>query len=228
MSNKQKKVNSIIFLLILLVFFLILTILIGKPMIEFVSEPEKFRHWVNGHGSFGKIVFLVMQVFQVLFAIIPGEPLEIGAGYAFGAFEGTILCMIGNLIGGVLIFLLVRTLGVRFVEIFFPLEKIQSLKFLKDERKFNTIMYIVFLLPGTPKDLLSYFAGLTKIKWSEWIFITTVGRLPSIVTSTISGGALGEKKYITAIVVFAITATLSILGFIIYNKIIVYHNNKHK
>lgn len=228
MSNKQKKVNSIIFLLILLVFFLILTILIGKPMIEFVSEPEKFRHWVNGHGFFGKIVFLVMQVFQVLFSIIPGEPLEIGAGYAFGAFEGTILCMIGNLIGGVLIFLFVRTLGVRFVEIFFPLEKIQSLKFLQDERKFNTIMYIVFLLPGTPKDLLSYFAGLTKIKWSEWIFITTVGRLPSIVTSTISGGALGEKKYITAIVVFAITATLSILGFIIYNKIIVYHNNKHK
>ena len=63
-------------------------------MIEFVSEPEKFRLWVNSHGFFGKIAFVGMVFFQVVLALIPGEPLEIGAGYAFGAVEGTILTVI--------------------------------------------------------------------------------------------------------------------------------------
>lgn len=66
-------------------------------MLKFVSEPEKFRAWVDGHGIYGRLAFIGMMVLQVFIAIIPGEPLEIGAGYAFGMWEGTLLCMAGAL-----------------------------------------------------------------------------------------------------------------------------------
>jgi uncharacterized membrane protein YdjX (TVP38/TMEM64 family) len=82
------------------------------------------------------------------------------------------------------------------------------------------------LIPGTPKDLLSYFVGLTEMKLSEWLIITTIARIPSVATSTIGGNALGEGNYITAITVFAITAVVSILGILIYNYITKKRENK--
>lgn len=223
---KQRKIISIIIFAFCLILFGVIGYYIGKPMIKFVSEPEKFRIWVNSHGIWGRIIFIFMLVIQVLIALIPGEPFEMGAGYAFGAIEGTILCVIGNLIGGLLIFALVRTLGMKFVEIFYSREKIHSLKFLQNSKRFNFLLFIVFLMPGTPKDLLSYFVGLTPVKWSTWIFITTIARLPSILTSTICGGALGDENYKFAIIVLFITLILSVIGLLIYRIIQVFHKKK--
>ncbi len=68
---------------------------VGKPMVEFVSQPEQFRAWVDSHGLWGRVAFVGMMAFQIIVAFIPGEPLEIGAGYAFGVAEGTFLCIMG-------------------------------------------------------------------------------------------------------------------------------------
>ena len=155
----------------------------------------------------------------MIIAFIPGEPLEILGGYAFGTIEGTLLFLISSTIGSVLIFLLVRKFGMRFAEIFFTKEKLQSLNFLKSSSKKNYLFFIIYALPGTPKDLLSYFAGFTDMKLSVWLFICTVGRLPSLITSIIGGSALGTKNYTSAIIVFAVTAVISGLGLLIYNKI---------
>ena len=165
-----------------------------------------------------------MVTFQVVVAIIPGEPLEIGAGYAFGAIEGTILTIIGITLGSIIIFSLVRTIGIRLVEVFFPIEKIRNLKFLQDTKKFKVITFLIFFLPGTPKDLLSYFMGLTDISFKSWLLIASFARIPSVITSTIGGGALGEQKYKTAIIVFIIAVILSVIGYLIYSFICKIHN----
>lgn len=226
LTLRQRRIVSIISLVIFLVFIGLIGWFIGRPMIEFVSEPEKFQAWVDARGIWGRVLFIGMMVLQVIAAIIPGEPLELGAGYAFGALEGTLLCVLGNLIGGALIFALVRTWGIKFVELFFSREKILSLKFLQNPKRLNILIYVVFLMPGTPKDLLSYFAGLTNINWTSWLFITSIARLPSIITSTLCGGALGTKDYKVAIVVFAVTVILSGVGMVIYRLICRHHNNK--
>lgn len=192
---------------------------IGRPMVEFVSDPEKFRAWVDGAGIWGRLAFIGMVLFQVIIALVPGEPLELGAGYAFGAIEGTALCVIGITLGSLLIFWLVRKFGVRFVEIFFSREKIDRLKFLKEEKKRDLLIFTVFFLPGTPKDLLTYFVGLTDIKLSHYLFIVSIARLPSIITSTLGGSALGEERYVLAVTVFAITLAISIAGWLIYNRL---------
>lgn len=228
LTPKQKKWFGAITIIVFIAFTALVAVFIGRPMLRFVEEPELFRAWVDGHGIWGRIVFLGMLIFQVIFAIIPGEPLEIGAGYAFGAIEGTILCIIGTTVGGILVFLLVRKIGIRLVEVFFPIEKIRSLWFLRTAKRRNFLTFLVFFIPGTPKDLLCYFVGLTDMKLGTWILISAIARIPSIVTSTIGGDALGEEQYTLAIVAFAVTATVSIVGILIYQKIIKPRRQKKK
>ena len=219
MKIERKKALGLLSFLFFVGFMIFVTFAIGRPMIKFVEDPQLFREWVNTYGILGRIFFVGMVVFQVVIALIPGEPLEFGAGSAFGAFEGTILATIGILIGSVLVFFLVKKLGVALLEVFFSNEQISKVKILKKSPKRDGLLFLLFLLPGTPKDILTYFLGLTDIKFFTLIFLSVVGRFPSVVSSTISGASLGRESYILAIIVFAITLVFSLFGLLIYNKI---------
>lgn len=199
---------------------------VGRPMITFVSEPEKFRVWVDSHGFLGKLSFIGMVFFQVVLALIPGEPLEMGGGYAFGVVEGTILTVIGTVLGSITVFFLVKKFGVKLCEVFFSQEKILSLKILQNKKRRDILAFLIFFLPGTPKDLVTYFLGLTDIKLSYVLFLSGIARLPSIITSTLGGDALGVQKYTTAIIVFGITLIVSGIGVLIYKKFIEWRSNK--
>ena len=219
LTEAHKKKIYLFAIIVALIFIGAVGYLVGKPMVEFVREPERFRAWVDSSGFVSRVIFVGMVVFQLIIALIPGEPLEMGAGYAFGAWEGTILCIIGCVIGSALVFLFVRRFGVKLVEVFFPREKIRSLRFLQDSRRLNLLTFIVFFIPGTPKDLLSYFIGLTDMKLGTWLFITAVARIPSIVTSTVTGDALGLKDYQFALIAFGVTLALSLAGILVYRRL---------
>ena len=219
LTEAHKKKIYLFAIIVALLFIAAVGYLVGKPMVEFVREPERFRAWVDSSGFVSRVIFVGMVVFQLVIALIPGEPLEMGAGYAFGAVEGTILCIIGCVIGSALVFLFVRRFGVKLVEVFFPREKIRSLRFLQDSRRLDLLTFIVFFIPGTPKDLLSYFIGLTDMKLGTWLFITAVARIPSIVTSTVTGDALGLKDYQFALIAFGVTLALSLVGILVYRRL---------
>lgn len=192
---------------------------IGLPMLRFASDPERFRTLVDQHGIGGRLIYIGMVVLQITVALIPGEPLEIAAGYAFGTVEGTILCLIATGLGSGLVICLVRCFGTRLAEIFFTREKLNKLRFLQASPKRTAIFALIFMLPGTPKDLLCYYAGLTDIKLGTLLVICSVGRIPSVLTSTLGGDALGTKSYIFAAVVFGLTLLISAGGFWIYGRI---------
>lgn len=219
LTEAHKKKIYLFAIVVALLFIAAVGYLVGKPMVEFVREPERFRAWVDAAGVWGRVAFVGMVIFQLIIALIPGEPLEMGAGYAFGAVEGTILCIAGCVVGSALVFLFVRRFGVKLVEVFFPREKIRSLRFLQDSRRLNLLTFIVFFIPGTPKDLLSYFIGLTDMKLGTWLFITAVARIPSIVTSTVTGDALGLKDYQFALIAFGVTLALSLVGILVYRRL---------
>ena len=219
LTEAHKKKIYLFAIVVALLFIAAVGYLVGKPMVEFVREPERFRAWVDSSGFVSRVIFVGMVVFQLVIALIPGEPLEMGAGYAFGAVEGTILCIIGCVIGSALVFLFVRRFGVKLVEVFFPREKIRSLRFLQDSRRLDLLTFIVFFIPGTPKDLLSYFIGLTDMKLGTWLLITAVARIPSIVTSTVTGDALGLKDYQFALIAFGVTLALSLIGILVYRRL---------
>lgn len=108
----------------------------------------------------------------------------------------------------------------KLVEIFVSRERINTLRFLNTERKRDTFIFLLFFIPGTPKDLFTYFVGLTEIKLSTFLTISMVARIPSILSSTFGGHLLGEKQYLGAILLYGITGGVSIIGLFIYNSII--------
>lgn len=197
-------------------FLVALCYFVGRPLTQFVSEPEQFRLWVEEKGFLGIVIFIGMNILQVFLAIIPGGPFEVGAGYAFGVVKGTIICEIAMTTASILIFVLVRRFGMHFVELFVSREKIESVNILKSSRHKESILFLLFLIPGTPKDLMSYLIGLTDMKLSHWIFISAVGRLPAIFLSVLSGSALGSSQYSAAAASFTVMIVLYVTGLILY------------
>lgn len=216
------KKSRIILLIVVILFATLIVVLVGKPMIRFISDPEAFQAWVDSKGIVGIIIFMVLNIIQVILAIIPGGPFEIAAGYAFGVIKGSILCDIAMTAGSMIIFFLVRKFGMRFIELFVDREKVENLAILKTNHKKNALLFLFFLLPGTPKDLLSYAVGLTDIKFSTWLLINLIGRFPAILLSAMSGSSLVEKRYEYFAIFMGIILFFYLIGAFIYRR----HNNK--
>lgn len=219
MTQKHKKTVAAIAFGIFLLFCVLVGYFIGVPMIRLVKAPERFRAWVDGYGLWGRLIFVAMVVLQVVVAFIPGEPIELAAGYAFGFWEGTFLTLAGIVIGSWMVFALVRKFGVMLVEVFFPREKIDRFSFLWDPKKSETLAFLLMLLPGTPKDFLSYFAGLTPLRTKKWLLIVAVARIPSLVTSTATGAAAGVGNYVLSVIMLGITVVLTAAGLLYYRYV---------
>jgi len=180
------------------------------------ASGTEFRDYIQGFGSFGILIAVGIQILQVIIAFIPGEVIEIGIGYVYGWFWGSILCLVGVSIGSVLIFLLVKRFGIKFIEIFVPYDKINEMRFINSEDKLKRMTFILYFIPGTPKDLLTFFFGLTRMTLNEFLTITLFARIPSLVSSTLGGSFIGEGNYIWAVIIFVLTAIISLIGMKLY------------
>ena len=150
------------------------------------------------------------------------------AGFVFGPVFGTLLCCAGVAIASSLVFVLARKFGVKLVEVFISREKINQLRFLNTEKKRDLLIFLAVFIPGTPKDLLTYFVGLTEIRLGAFLVISLAARIPSVVTSTFGGHLLGEGEYVLAIVIYALTAVISLLGMLGYNAWMKRRENKEE
>ena len=181
-------------------------------------SQEDFRDYVRSFGVLAPLVMLDLQILQVFIALIPGEIVESAAGYVLGPWLGTAVCYLGIAIASVLIFTLTRRYGIRLVEVFISREKINELRFLNTEQKRNNLIFLLFFIPGTPKDLLTYFVGLTDIRLKTFLLLSMVARIPSVISSTFGGHLLGQERYIGAVILYGITGFLSIAGMAGYNR----------
>jgi uncharacterized membrane protein YdjX (TVP38/TMEM64 family) len=198
--------------------FVGLTALLWQPLTNFVSTPESLRLWVQETGIWGVLVFAFLNIVQVVFAVIPGGPFEVAAGYIFGILPGTLLCDVAMTAGSVLVYLLVRRFGVKFVQLFISQEQMESVKFLKNTPKMRTVLFLLFLIPGTPKDVITYLVGLTDLPLSNWVFICFVGRFPAILFSALGGSALGDAQYGIVAAIVIVFAVCYVVGMRLYQK----------
>lgn len=225
MTDKHRKILYSLSIVVFILFCVLVTRYVGIPMVRFAENPEQFRAWVDSYGNWSRVVFLGIVVLQVLVAFIPGEAIELAAGYAFGILEGTILSMAGIVIGSWIIFILVRKFGIKVVEVFFDQKKISEVRFLNTSKKTKVLSFLLMLIPGTPKDFLSYFAGLTQLTLKQWLLIVVIARFPSVLTSTVTGAAAGEEQYGLAIIMLIITSIISIAGILYYRRLCREENN---
>lgn len=228
MENKEytrrRKWLSGISLAVVGILAVLATLFIGNWFRSF--QGEDFRDYIQSFGAAGWLVLLGLQILQVFVAMIPGEVLETGAGYAFGPLWGTVICYVGLAVASALVFGLTRRFGVKLVEVFISREKINELSFLREERTRNLLVFVLFLIPGTPKDLLIYFVGLTNMKLGSFLILSLIARFPSVVSSTVGGTLLAENNYIGALWLYGITGAVSVTGLLIYNAVLKRKQNK--
>ena len=190
------------------------------------QDTNILRDLVEEHPILGGALMVLISALQVVIALIPGEIVELAAGYVFGAWMGALLCLGGIVLGSVCSILLARRLGRRLVESLYPKEKLDALPILHDPKKRNPLVAILFLIPGTPKDLLTYVIGLTEMSIPLYILLTTACRFPSVLISTMSGDALGDDRLLKAVYLLIATGVVSIIGYGIYGWITKRHKKR--
>lgn len=211
--------------LILIVAILLIATIYMIPIIKKINTPEgqiEFKEKIQQSGIIGVLILFGLELAQVVLAILPGEPIEILAGICFGPIWGTIFLMVSVFIVTCIIYFLVKKYGRNFIYEFFPEEKVNKLensKLFKDHKKIEMVMIILFLIPGTPKDLLVYIGGLLPIKSSRFIAISTLLRFPSIISSTIAGDNIIEGQWKVAILAYAVTFLITFIVIFIVNKL---------
>lgn len=187
-------------------------------IVEIFGDPAHLEAFLAQFNGYDKWVFVAVRAFQTVLKIIPAEPLEIGSGYLYGPWVGLLLCMAGTLIGSLIIIALARVFGRRLVNVFFPTEKLNALKFLQDPQKVYGTLFFLYLIPGTPKDVLTYAASITNLDMKKFLLVTGIARIPAILTSTWCGSQLIQKNYRVAAIIFGTTLVLSILCSLLYRR----------
>lgn len=215
-SSSEKKQYAVLGLLLVggVVLIAVLSALC-MPFFSKLSDPvyqAQLQAWINGLGFGGWLIVLGIQMLQIIIAFIPGEPVELLAGVLYGAWGGLATCLLGIALASTLVFFTVRRFGHPLVVRIFGQEKLDEFKFLNNAKKVETVTFILFLIPGTPKDMLTYLAGVSKIKPAQFLFISIFARIPSVITSTLMGATMSRGNWGMTVLVFLLTAAVGLVG----------------
>ena len=222
-KNNKVKIFKII-LAIAVIILLVGIIIYLFPVMRDLSSPEgqaAFKQRVDDSGILGMLSLFGLQFAQIFLIIVPGEPIEILAGMCYGSLWGTVFIMISAFIITTIVFFMVRKFGRKFVYSFCDEEKVSKIensKLFQNPRKIEMIMLILFLIPGTPKDLLVYIAGLLPLKPLRFILISTFARFPSVISSTLAGSNLAVGAWKKGVFFYIALILLVIIIVFIINK----------
>lgn len=220
--NKAKIMKLIA--LITTIAILVIATIYMIPIIKQINTPEgqtQFKEKITNSRITGMLILFGLELAQVVLAILPGEPVELLAGICFGPIWGTIFLMVSVFIVTAMIYFFVKKYGRDFIYEFFPKEKVNKVensKLFKDPQKIEVVMALLFLIPGTPKDLLVYIGGLLPIKTSRFLALSTLLRFPSIISSTIAGDKLLEGQWKVSILAYVITFVITAIVIFVVNK----------
>ena len=171
-------------------------------------------------GFFKYPAILLLQILQVVVALIPGEPVEILAGYLCGTLGGLAVCLLGIAIGTAIIYGLVMRLGKGLVLRVGNSRAYEKLRFLHHDTSRDALLFLLFFIPGTPKDFLTYFAPLLRIGIKKLLVIVTVARIPSVVSSTYLGATLSKGDLRFSVFLFALIGAVGLLGILLHDPLL--------
>ena len=230
-NKKKKNKKNFEFLTSVILIIVILSVIVLAIINHFGginAVTDEIIDISERHYLLGLMLFLMMQTLQIVISVIPGEPLEVMSGMIYGTLGGFFWCTVGIIIGSSIIFRAVRKYGIKLVERFIDTDQLFDYNFMKHTTKMETILFILFLIPGTPKDVLIYVAALSKIKLSTFLIITSFARIPSILTSTYAGSNLGQGNIGKTAIVFIVIALIGLFGIYIQPKIMKKLNEKRE
>lgn len=217
--EKTKTIIKAAFFVLLIVVVPLILFLTNREFFAQFESIEDVEDFIAGYGHLSGLVYIVFQIFQVVISVIPGEVFQVAAGYLFGPFWGMIYAIIGCLLGEAVAFGLARVLGQGFVRLFMSEEQFIKYQERLNSNKAYTLCFILYLIPGIPKDILCYVAGASEIKFLPFLIISMVGRLPGLIGSIVMGSLVDNGNYTLAAVILGIACVAAVIGFIYRNKL---------
>lgn len=216
---KEKNKKTILKILILLISIAIFVLVIWTlwPVMKELSTKEgqlAFKDKINSMGLKGPLLLYLLEAAQMLLVVLPGEPVEVLYGMCYGTIYGAVLLTFAVFINTIIVYFLVKKFGRKILVFYFSEEKIkkvESSKWFNNTKKMESILIILFFLPGTPKDLLLYLGAFLPINPVKFVLISTFVRFPSVITSTIAGDNITNGKMYISVFVYIITAILIII-----------------
>lgn len=222
---KERIKKSDVFKLVGLIAFIAVMVAIViflRPMLGGIFEEggtERLVEQIQSRGLAGVVILFLLQFLQMVVAFIPGEVTQIAAGMIYGPWIGALVILIGCVIASSAIFAIVKALGAPFVRDMVPAKYIDKLTEFEKSRKFDFIVFILFLIPGLPKDVFTYILPLTSMKFSKFVALSNLGRIPGIVVSTYAAANITDGNIVTSVVLFAVLAAVSVIGIVAANKL---------
>jgi len=188
--------------------------------VSLTQEPEQFREYLLGFGPRGILVFVLIQALQVIIAAIPGELTQLAGGYLYGALWGIVYSCAGIILGSVVAFGITHVLGYPVLKVIMPQARLERFAFFINSPRVEMVTFLLFLLPGMPKDILTYIAGLTPIRPLTFLIVASLARLPGIVITSYIGAGIEQNQYIEAAVAALLSVLLLLLGWIYKDRLL--------
>jgi uncharacterized membrane protein YdjX (TVP38/TMEM64 family) len=218
-TNSPRRVLALVGFPLLLACLAALVIVFRRELWQLFSSRDRLEQWIEGWGAAARLAFVGVQALQVIVFVIPGEVPQIAGGYLFGVLQGTALSVAGILVGSTVSFFLARLLGRPFVTALFSGEQVARIEKLAASRGARIVFFLLFLIPGIPKDILCYAAGITPMGFLYFAGISTLGRMPGIVGSAVMGSAAASGRWVLMAVVAAVAAALFAAGLVLRPRI---------
>ena len=227
--DKRVIINGII-LISFIVLSIVLTIILFPILKEYQTEEglNGLKTFVEKMGFFGILILFSIQVIQIVIPFLPGQFIEFAVGALYSPVVAITILSLGLVVATIIIYYLGKWVGRPFINLFLSEENEQKYGFLKNSRKMELVFFILFLIPGTPKDVLIFFLPLLNLKLSRFIVLSLLARIPGWILDVYMGHSFFEKNYTLLIIVVVIMVLIGIFGYIYKDKIMNYLKNESK
>ena len=222
-ANKIKKFSSVLKLVLLGVILIAIPAVIyfcHPEMIDYFKDMNLLKETLSQYKMMSIFIYIGAQIVQIIICIIPGNALQFASGWLYGFWIGLLLSVIGAALGSAIVYYLARFLGHDAIHLLFGQRKVTEYIDKMNSPKGLIITFIIFLIPGTPKDLCSYVAGLSDIKLKPYLIVSLIARTPGMMGSLLIGQQVGEGSYIGAGIIAAVAVILFVLGIIFRKQVI--------
>jgi len=219
-----KRRNWLIFLLLLGVVILLIYRFNSQIWVravdfyELLHDQHHLKAIITSYGAYSPIAYTLIQALQVVVAPIPGGLIEFMGGYLFGVKAGFVYSMIGSIFGSWLAFVLARLFERVAVEKFVHIRTMKKFDYLIGHEGV-ILSFLLFLIPGFPKDALCYILGLTPMHLGIFLVISTIGRIPGTLMACLQGGKAFDHQYITLLILFGVSALIIMIFYIYHDEI---------
>ncbi len=185
------------------------------------NAAEELQGFIAGFGIWGAAILILFQTCQIAIAFLPGEPIELASGMMYGGIGGALLCLGGVVLGTYLVFFAVQKLGSGVIAAFHDEKKVKKLNRLevfRNAKNAELLTFILFLIPGLPKDFFTFIAPLTPISIHRFVLISTLGRAPGMLITTYAGVSILEGNFVLAAVLYGILGLCALVGLLFYRR----------